>query len=381
VNLLSVSGWIELEVLYGWDRFNQQWLCPARMALGLENYQQMTPELEDRLCFTATESGSYERAAKVAAKWGSPIEDSTIQRHVQKAGARAEVQTQERTIKLLDPATRAEGLEHTSALRQKKPFSMVVMMDGHMARERGPDWGLKPSHAPGNRVEWHEVKSAVIYRFQPEDEPVQESKRLILLDKQVVARRMEAEDFGQSVHAQALRCGMAQAQHVFVVCDGGVWIWKIKEDRFVQAIGVLDFYHASQHLWAVAHQLYPEDGTGARQWIEPLLSQMKAGQAEQVIGRLEDLPRHCERHGKTLDKDLLEKQLNYFREHRDHMHYEQARQKGAPIGSGAMESFCSQLQHRIKRTGQFWSTQGLNRLLALEVAKRNLDWDAIWAKN
>ena len=68
VNLLSVSGWIELEVLYGWDRFNQQWLCPARIALGLERYQQMSPELEDRLCFTATESGSYERAAKVAGK-------------------------------------------------------------------------------------------------------------------------------------------------------------------------------------------------------------------------------------------------------------------------------------------------------------------------
>jgi len=55
-------------VRYGWDRLQQQWLCPARIALGLEAYQQMTPELEDRLCYTATESGSYERAAKLAAK-------------------------------------------------------------------------------------------------------------------------------------------------------------------------------------------------------------------------------------------------------------------------------------------------------------------------
>ena len=367
--------------MYGWDRFNQPWLCPTRMVLGLEDYQQMTPELEDRLCFTATESGSYERAAKVAAQWGSPIEDSTIRTHVQKAGARAEAQAQARTSKLLDPATRAEALERTSILRQKQPFSLVVMMDGHMARERGPDWSLKPAHAPANRVAWHEVKAAVLYRFEPDAEPVPESKRLVLLDKQVVARRTEAEDFGQSVHAQALRCGMAQAQHVFVVGDGGVWIWKIKEDRFVEAIGVLDFYHASQHLGAVAQQLYPEDGGRARQWIEPLLSQMKAGQAEQVIGRLEDLPRHCAQQGQALNQDLLKKELNYFREHRDHMHYDQVREQGAPMGSGAMESFCSQLQHRIKRTGQFWSTQGLNRLLALEVAKRNLDWDAIWAKN
>lgn len=351
------------------------------MVLGLADYQQMTPELEDRLCFTATESGSYERAAKVAAKWGSSIEDSTIRTHGQKAGARAEAQAQARTTQLLDPATRAGALEPSSVLRPQQPFSLVVMRDGHRARERGPDWGLKPAPAPGQRVAWHEVKAAVLYRFEPEAKPVPASQRLVLLDKQVVARRTEAEDFAQSVQAQALRCGMAQAQHVFVVGDGGVWIWKIKEDRFVQAIGGLDFYHASQHLWAVAHQLYPEDGGGARQWIEPLLSPMKAGQAEPVIGRLEDLPRPCERQGKTLNQDRLEKELNYFREHREHMHYDQVRAQGAPMGSGAMESFCAQLQHRIKRTGQFWSTEGLNRLLALEVAKRNLDWDAIWAKN
>ncbi len=379
--LLSASGRIELEVRYGWDPFQQQWLCPARIALGLEAYQQMTPELEDRLCYTATESGSYERAAKLAAKWGSPVEDSTVQKHVQKVGALAQEQTQERTTKILEPATRSAALQGSGALRQKKSFSLVIMMDGHLARERGPDWGLKPSQVPGSRLEWHEVKSAVIYRFEPGEERAEPSKRPVLLNKHVVARRTDPESFGQLVHAQALRCGMAQAKDVFVVADGGVWIWKIKEDRFVQAIGVLDFYHASQHLWAVAHQLYPEDTGRARRWIEPLLSQMKEGQANRVIRRLENLSCHYERAGKQLCTERLEKELNYFREHRDHMHYDEANQKGAPIGSGAMESFCSQLQHRIKRTGQFWSTSGLNRLLALEVAKRNLDWDAIWAKN
>jgi len=65
--------------------------------------------------------------------------------------------------------------------------------------------------------------------------------------------------------------------------------------------------------WIELEVLYGWDRFN-QQWLCParmaLLSQMKAGQAEQVIGRLEDLPRHCERHGKTLDKDLLEKQLN-----------------------------------------------------------------------
>ena len=31
---------------------------------------------------------------------------------------------------------------------------------------------------------------------------------------------------------------------------------------------------------------------------------------------------------------------------------------GVPIGSGAMESQCSQNQNRFKRRGQFWSDEG-----------------------
>ena len=33
--------------------------------------------------------------------------------------------------------------------------------------------------------------------------------------------------------------------------------------------------------------------------------------------------------------------------------------KGSPIGTGAMESTCGQLQTRVKRTGQFWKPAGL----------------------
>jgi hypothetical protein len=46
-----------------------------------------------------------------------------------------------------------------------------------------------------------------------------------------------------------------------------------------------------------------------------------------------------------------------------------------------MESFCAQLQGRFKRDGRFWSASGMGDLLALEVARRNLDWDALWSQN
>jgi hypothetical protein len=40
------------------------------------------------------------------------------------------------------------------------------MMDGWMARERGPDWGASWRRKATERVKWHEVKSAVIYRLE-----------------------------------------------------------------------------------------------------------------------------------------------------------------------------------------------------------------------
>jgi len=48
----------------------------------------------------------------------------------------------------------------------------------------------------------------------------------------------------------------------------GIWIWNIVADRFATATGVLDFYHASQHLWDLAHTLHPENDAGARAWVE-----------------------------------------------------------------------------------------------------------------
>src|SRR2546425_827719 len=45
-------------------------------------------------------------------------------------------------------------------------FSLVIMMDGWMARERGPDWGASRRRKKTERIAWHEIKSAVIYRLE-----------------------------------------------------------------------------------------------------------------------------------------------------------------------------------------------------------------------
>jgi len=66
----------------------------------------------------------------------------------------------------------------------------------------------------------------------------------MILEKFFVTHRGDPFEFGRRLYAEAVRRGLHQAKKVYGVADGGVWIWKIKEDRFPDAEGGLDFYHA-----------------------------------------------------------------------------------------------------------------------------------------
>ena len=156
-------------------------------------------------------------------------------------------------------------------------------------------------------------------------------------------------------------------------------IWNLIEDRFAACLKGLDFYHASIHLWAIAHKLFPEEAK-AKAWVQPLLHQLKHGQEAGVLNLLEAVPAQRQAAGPSLS-ELLQRDLAYFQTHREHLHYQALAAKGSPIGTGAMESTCGQLQTRVKRTGQFWKPAGLANLLVRKAALQNDDWLALWSRN
>jgi hypothetical protein len=370
LTLRTELGLVKLTVDYGQDPQTQKWFCPQQQAWGLSPHQKLTPGLAEKLCFTAVATASYEQAAAVAARWGVPVDDALIHQQVQRAGERADQQAQARIT------VRAEAPPVAKAT--VAPGALVIMMDGWMLRHRGGDWGLQPAAVVGERVAWQECKSAVIYHLAQAAKTAGE--RGLLVEKFVVAYVGEPLEFGRRVQAEARRRGLGQAPRVYVVADGGVWIWNIVADRFAAATGVLDFYHASQHLWELAHSLYPENEAGARAWVEPLLHQLRHGGETGVLQTLHDLPAWCAQREQPLPP-LVAKEINYFETHRAHIHYAMRAAEGCPVGSGAMESLCGQLQGRFKRGGQFWTEPGRRRLMALEVARRNHDWDEVWQQN
>jgi hypothetical protein len=330
----------------------------------------MSPTLEDRVGYTAIRTGSYEKAMQVAGKWGTPVDDSTAYRTVGRAGRRGEAATAARVKAVMED----DAPEKPKAGRKAPTFSLILMLDGFMIRERGEQWGLKPPEAPGSRAEWREMKGAVLFRV--EDQVRQASGRGMLVRKNAVAWRGDPEEFGRRVYAEAMRRGLEEAGRVFVVADGGVWIWNLKQEHFPRADGVLDFYHAIEHLGALAAVIHP-DPPAARAWLSPLAHQLKHGGESAVLQGLDGL-RHLLSELPDEKRQTAEREIQYFNHHRDHIHYDEVRARGCPIGSGAMESFCAQLQGRFKRPGQFWTLRGETDLLALELADRNGDWDVLW---
>ena len=380
LQLDTVAGRVQLQVGVGWSEALGRWVNPVREAWGLAAYQRASPELQARLAYTATEVPSYERAAKMAQTWGTPLSDGRIHHHIQQLGA---------TAQTLDRPTPAPP-------PREPDFSLVLQMDGWMARERGPDWAARPGKKDPHRVAWHEIKSAVIYRLEQRVE--KDSGRGLLVEKFIVATPPQTTpvDFGAAVHAEACRRGLGRARFIYIVMDGAVWLWDLAEDRFAQAIKTLDFQHASQHLWAVAHALHGQGTPQAQAWVEPLLHSLRHGGEARVVRRLEELlapaqpapakpgspktvsPQAPKTRRRSGARAVVAREVAYFQSHREHLHYQAVAKAGAPIGSGAVESLCGQLQARFKGRGQFWDRPGLTHLLAVNVLFKNQDDLHLW---
>jgi hypothetical protein len=65
---------------------------------------------------------------------------------------------------------------------------------------------------------------------------------------------------------------------------GAPWIWNVAADRWAGAGEVLDFYHASEHVWELGRALYGEDA--AQEWVESRLHELRHGQEEKFLEQI-----------------------------------------------------------------------------------------------
>lgn len=286
------------------------------------------------------------------------MEDSTLHVLAQRLGQRAEEQTQgrlESVARELTPQRAASELA-------------VFMLDGWQARYRGPGFGKKKTQK--KRVEWHEVKLGVFYL---QDQAARTAADRGVLSEKVVVSWQGAGgvELGRRLHWEARRRGLGRAQWILVVGDGAPWIWNVAADRWAEGQELLDFYHASEHLWELGRALYGEEQ--AKAWVAERLHELRHGREEKCLSQIARLSVPRGKNAKT-----VREQKNYFANQSQRMNYEEIAQRAWPIGSGAVESACSGHQNRFKRRGQFWTLKGLGNLAALKQARENKHWEELW---
>ena len=141
---------------------------------------------------------------------------------------------------------------------------------------------------------------------------------------------------------------------------------------------VINVLHG-EHLYELARSLYGEGTPEAHHWLQPLLrflEQRKDG-ALDVLHELEDLRQRL-KNLTASQQEALGKEIGYFTTHRQRMDYKQGKANGEPVGSGVVESTARQYQTRFKCTGQFWTLEGDESLLALATLYRNERWHLLF---
>jgi hypothetical protein len=366
-------GSIRIQRARGYCKRCRKWRFPADAVLGLPEAGTQSPAVQEMAALTVSKMPAPEAQQVIERLAGVKISAATLGRQARQQGEQALEKRQRLDQQMSQPEGRVQQDGELQLKLALEPFTLVIELDAWNIRERD-QWGqsgvLRDKGEEPTR--WHWVYGGTCFRLSQRAQTA--GGRSTILGRGYAMTRGGIEALKEQLWAEAMRRGLGRANEVLIVADGAVWIWNLAGDRFAGARQRVDFYHVSQHLWAIAHTLHPDDEPAARTWIEPLLAKLKEDASCEVITELEQLQQRLE--GAAREK--VEKEVNYLQANRERMDYGTARKRGEPLGSGAMESTCRQYQVRFKRTGQFWSQTGDEALMCLETFRRNGRWHILF---
>jgi hypothetical protein len=212
------------------------------------------------------------------------------------------------------------------------------------------------------------------------DRPAPQNKRLHAnLTRKVNGREINAKDatFGWLRHEADQRNPRSE-KTVVCIMDGETKLWEKQREMFPEAVGVLDLFHAMEHLWPCVYRFEAENTREAARLFEKQLRAILEGRIGRVIGALRQMAK--KRKLKKSELEKLERHLGYFENNRDHMRYDEYLAQGYPIGSGVVEGACRHLvKDRMECTGMRWCVDGAQAIQDLRAVYLNDDWDAFQA--
>jgi hypothetical protein len=181
----------------------------------------------------------------------------------------------------------------------------------------------------------------------------------------------EAKEFGKLLWATGIQRQALRAKELVFLGDAAEWIWNLVQEHFPEAVQIVDWFHAAEHLETLAKAVF-EEPNARKAWLQDTRQWLWEGQLSAVIGACEALSHQG--HG----ADQARKATTYFTNNALRMDYAAYRKAGYQIGSGTVESACKQLGiQRMKVPGATWDLQGARLTAKARAALLSDQWDTL----
>jgi len=294
----------------------------------------------------------FDRAARTLAFfWRVPLSEATVRRHTQGAGdAVVAAQTAE-----------AEALEANTPEPPAGPARQQLSADGAMVPLVGGEWA--------------EVKTLALGTLRNDRVGSETDAPPHATDLTYFSRMTDAATFGRLAAVEIHRRGTERADTGVAVMDGAEWLQALVDRYRPDAVRVLDFPHAVEHLSAAAHAVWGGASAEAAAWVQLQAHAVKHHDPADVLTALRALPTDTAADPGAAATTRAGT-LSYLAKRREQIQYAQFRAHGYPIGSGMIESANKLVvEARLKGSGMHWARHHVNPMLALRNVTCADRWD------
>jgi len=343
-NVHTTFGWITIRRAYYHCPQCGASFVPYDKASGLGS-EQLSPALAKACCLLAVDDSYAQSSRKVEAFTGQKVSANTIEQVVHRAGSASLAQQNQQL----------EGFYKDREIPQDqiKPERLYVALDGTTSRETDG---------------WHEVKVGCIYW---QDQRFGEHKYYL-------GRFDNSDSFGWHLWLDACRYGFREAKEVVFLGDGAPWIRTEHHRHFATSTFIIDWYHASEHIWDCGKKLFGEGTKATERWVHQRLDLLWDGCTKRL---LDDLKKQRKKY-RAGKREAIDTLIRYISTNEEQMRYDLFRSKGYDIGSGAVEGACKNVVgKRLKQSGMIWTRLGSSSVLALRLVWLNDMWEQLWQKN
>jgi hypothetical protein len=222
---------------------------------------------------------------------------------------------------------------------------------------------------------WAEVRTLVVGEVQP---AVEEKGEAVVHTRNLsyFSRKVSAQEFGRLALVEMHRRGVENAKQLAAVMDGADWEQSFVDFHCPQAIRILDFAHAAEHLNQIGEYLHGEHTPESQTWLKERLHRLKHEGPDQLLIELQKLQRKHPHVPAAISGNLA-----YLKKRTPQMQYPLFQAQGWPIGSGMVESGNKLVVHaRLKGPGMHWAEAHVNPMLALRNILCSDRWQEDWPK-